>query len=1530
VLLADGAFDAVGSGRLTHELWTTAVPYSDELAAVVMEQLSPREHGAATTAFRRAFLYATQEVGISEQIESVEFVRSIATAGTGMVAVVTYDATVSERQAQAAAAAANAAFNQGSLAFHTGPSNRVAGGADLIGDVTAVKVEVDSAFAVKIPMLHGVAGHAVSSLCHEDEEAFTAAFRDAFTAATGLTADNILRVELSAARQGGTLSVVLAPGLPHAVAEQAALVLQQHIRASTLSVSFIDSGSGDVTVRARDFGPPSFGAVALPRPHVVEVAYDGMAGLSVRDFSEADLDYLGSAIEDALVDIVGLNPDELEMVQFEAVEPDPKSLVRIILDSKVSKSKATWIAERLLGAIKDGSFEFDFSLNGFDILVPASSAAMPTIATLGKEELAYIEADRAGIASAAATAAELAELGADRGRDVAAVSALWDHAHGGVLIDAKEQAAAARAAREAEEQEEADALLQFAQQMAAAKSQFAWEMIGAKLATTAEEKAFQILRENNFFRKSEGTSSAVAEGAETAAAAAAGAEVEAHSHTGAAGTVSTDTDTTAAAAARVANNIATSPAKAELLGAGTRGTHPSPSSVVEPPAETQAQVVADALEAALKLEAHATASAAAEAAVPLPTETQAKAVAADRANAATAAVELGAVATKVEGVSGAKAIAHAASEPRAEAQAKAADTGNGDAAVAAKVNSNTEADRDGGSDNTRGTNRAVKSGREGRGAGPNNEQPRLNLIDGNNVPAPPGFAVGGTVCLSSNRERVRGLMEASGVAWTDAVYGGLLGHTMKVASDHEHVRFVNVVAVAPDGSGDGGDGGDGGDEVVVNQIAVPWEALEVIFPQNELVPGMTAYVTKSKDEVVAALAEIEGGKYAFEAGMQVMLGTDAVIVAPDSGDDFGELVALSPAVWDDRQGEERPVFHWPKRVLTPAEGAHVGDHWIWEDEEAKDGGEQTLRKRRRRRRRKRFDAHGVLILDEGDGSPLGRPVPPEMVGASVMQPEPAATEKEEEGVEVVVANDREAASTTAADRKRRELPFQPPDQVRAEPKGMALAAAKKNEGELLKSSGMMLVGGSKPTVGGGWLFKARANIFQKRLRERQAALTAAMELYATKLERELELKMAVAHQRRAEAREDALKIAAVKVKLKEERMVELKAERVVQDAADLVRLRRAVAAKDALFKSHNIKHTDIVSSGEVPRAAGKAKGMVNGKAKERAKATAKLSFIEDSTVMTSFRRLRHPKKKRKGPTPKEQQFLEEQQLRLNDLAAAEQPALQAGHKSPHLVLLSNRWNNKEFTTSEAVLSQFASAIRQESWDGHPVVVVTYDWEISPVQLLGKIVLALTGGAASGAPQSKLRAKTIAFMVYTDMGSLFVTKYMATTHTTISIPRAENGAVQRFWRQMDLLVSASGPRTALTGEGDRSQCKIHFLSTYLEGTKSGQALADTMGAMFNGDVISVMPEVVSGKQAIEIYFQWDRYQAAVGAMQKEIRILRYGFDDEEQVELRVETPGGDSADQSGLEVLDETEHTGEQWVDRHVETPTSKSGLLALS
>eukprot|EP00729_Bicosta_minor_P026413 gene26413-29907_t len=73
---------------------------------------------------------------------------------------------------------------------------------------------------------------------------------------------------------------------------------------------------------------------------------------------------------------------------------------------------------------------------------------------------------------------------------------------------------------------------------------------------------------------------------------------------------------------------------------------------------------------------------------------------------------------------------------------------------------------------------------------------------------------------------------------------------------------------------------------------------------------------------------------------------------------------------------------------------------------------------------------------------------------------------------------------------------------------------------------------------------------------------------------------------------------------------------------------------------------------------------------------------------------------------------------LEMLAEKEYSAFKAGEKSPHVVLICDNFPaNKKFIKMKEVADAYEAAVRKDAADGHPVVVVRYDFECTSLELL---------------------------------------------------------------------------------------------------------------------------------------------------------------------------------------------------------------------
>jgi len=338
-------------------------------------------------------------------------------------------------------------------------------------------------------------------------------------------------------------------------------------------------------------------------------------------------------------------------------------------------------------------------------------------------------------------------------------------------------------------------------------------------------------------------------------------------------------------------------------------------------------------------------------------------------------------------------------------------------------------------------------------------------------------------------------------------------------------------------------------------------------------------------------------------------------------------------------------------------------------------------------------------------------------------------------------------------------------------------------------------------------------------------------------------------------------------------------------AKALKRLRRGVKVKENQEKLYETETgfkppdaKDTINTLPTKRAIKEA---TLRKKKDQLAVVDQLAVAPVTLEMMTFRKMGSKKLAPKGKeTNAERMFLNSQQQRFDLLATDERIAIDAGYLSPHLVLLSERWNNHTGKkTSQKTLNLINDAVLDLSPDGHPVRFLVAKWDWDQEELLARMLEVVTEGAATGHPQSHSKIKSIAMMVNHSMGSLFPTAPLATTCNTICIPTEKSLRIQKFWTSLDAMLSATGPITEFTGEGCRSECMINCVGQYLEGHKPGTALMDALGSMLQTEFVSVMAEGAKGKDVIERYFDWDKYLAALAHGDKKRKKERLGYDED---------------------------------------------------
>jgi len=160
---------------------------------------------------------------------------------------------------------------------------------------------------------------------------------------------------------------------------------------------------------------------------------------------------------------------------------------------------------------------------------------------------------------------------------------------------------------------------------------------------------------------------------------------------------------------------------------------------------------------------------------------------------------------------------------------------------------------------------------------------------------------------------------------------------------------------------------------------------------------------------------------------------------------------------------------------------------------------------------------------------------------------------------------------------------------------------------------------------------------------------------------------------------------------------------------------------------------------------------------------------------------------------------------LEMLCEKEHSAFKAGQKSPHIVLISDNFPaNKKFIKMTEVADAYEAAVKVDATDGHPVVVVRYDFEITSLELLGKIRDAIR------TKHPDLLARTISMVITHEYGALLPLKYLPSTQVGILGGTWKDGEqiatecsserikeCHAFWMTMTHFLSASDAMSSET-------------------------------------------------------------------------------------------------------------------------------------
>lgn len=275
------------------------------------------------------------------------------------------------------------------------------------------------------------------------------------------------------------------------------------------------------------------------------------------------------------------------------------------------------------------------------------------------------------------------------------------------------------------------------------------------------------------------------------------------------------------------------------------------------------------------------------------------------------------------------------------------------------------------------------------------------------------------------------------------------------------------------------------------------------------------------------------------------------------------------------------------------------------------------------------------------------------------------------------------------------------------------------------------------------------------------------------------------------------------------------------------------------------------------------------------------------------------------PTEQENVLLVAQQKRYDALLVKESVALKAGFRSPHIVILCNKWKHAGAgVCSPGAVQRVAHAAHKVSpRDSHPIRLVVYDYAMSSAELLQQIRAAITGGAADGSPASYLLARSMTFMVHEEVGTFYFVDGHPTSAANLLMPSEALAAdktlqiVDEFWVQIDSMLSchADDPVLSDFSNGDRSECRLYFLGLYLEATIDGSVLSDVLASRTQCDVYSALEQTREGQSIIETFFDWERFKKARALLENEIRQTTLGYDDMLDVKMAEKWGKGGAVD-----------------------------------
>ena len=267
---------------------------------------------------------------------------------------------------------------------------------------------------------------------------------------------------------------------------------------------------------------------------------------------------------------------------------------------------------------------------------------------------------------------------------------------------------------------------------------------------------------------------------------------------------------------------------------------------------------------------------------------------------------------------------------------------------------------------------------------------------------------------------------------------------------------------------------------------------------------------------------------------------------------------------------------------------------------------------------------------------------------------------------------------------------------------------------------------------------------RNRRMNRNAKMKSRVYEFQRKIEAEYQQKIADAKLQQVAAKE----MRQMQHEMTQEKVKEYQHQRRKHRKQALKRLRRGVQVKEEQTKLYaktaekrakvlgvstaqpSMEMSEFTNLPTKDQIALKAQASLDNKNASKASAPEKVAPL--TIEMMTFRKLDGQNGKHAKESTGEKWFLNSQQQRFDMLVVDEKIAMDAGYKSPHLVLVSTLWNNATGEPhTQPTINLLNDAVLDEAADGHPIKFLKIDWNADQEMVLQQIRGVVTDGAPLG-------------------------------------------------------------------------------------------------------------------------------------------------------------------------------------------------------